>query len=675
MLVGSKIAFDRELLKRLRKNFGHQGLKDIKTRLFKLMVDPAPAAAKAEYKKHDGFYSLDLTEGKRAVLAEVDGVFIVVYVGNRDDADRWVSNRRIEIHPQTQEILIYRPIKGEEVVKNSMEAPFRRYSIDYLYSLGVPREYIEPLRMVAKDRVQSLIESLPELVQERIFALLENKPVPSPLKVRVQAPILHPSNRYRYWLISSKEELERALFSDWEDWMIFLHPAQRIVVDQNYRGPAKVTGAAGTGKTVVAIHRAVRLAEENPGGHVLLTTYTRTLADVLREGVFRLAGKLRNLEVEHFDRLLARWCIALFDRKHSIARDDQIKAALNQARKEVGVPRWASDLFLFNEWLRVLDAWGIRELKEYITVDRTGRGMPLTQSRRQELWPVFERAREILSSQGLETWGGRTRTLLENLDKLPRYDHVVVDETQDLSPIQLKLLRAIVPEGENDLFLVGDAAQRIYQTRVPWRWLGIETVGRSQRLWVNYRTTREVADFAEKILPEKITEAEGEEVSPKALSIRSGEPPLVQFFSHPLGEATVLANWLEALIKQGYKPEEIVVVARTKRILKERGELAVERAELPHWYLEERGDGNGVRLATMHRVKGLEFRAVAVIGVEDGIVPLKTALNQAETEADRDAQLELERQLLFVALSRAREKLWVSGVGARSPFLPASSLP
>ena len=670
-----RIALNHDLLDDVRKKFPEELAERIRYELLELAAGLLMPGHKLE-KLKNGFWSLRLNKDLRLILSYQEDTLVPLYVDHHDKAYEWAERHRVEFHPKTQEFQVVR-VKIEErpiIKKVEIQAPLAHYPKEYLHDLGIPWHYVDALRLADLDRVLDLASELGPLVQERILSLLENKPVPLPPKVNVKDRFLHPSNRYRFLLIESKEELEKALFSDWEDWMVFLHPIQRVVVEQDYRGPAKVTGAAGTGKTVVAIHRAVRLAKENSKKRILLTTYTRTLADTLREGASRLGGKLENLEVEHFDRLLTYWYTRVLGKKLTIAKDEQIKAALDQAKREVGAPEWASDLFLLNEWSRVVDAWGIRTLEEYLAVDRTGRGTPLNQARRRELWPVFERTRELLTSKGLETWGGRTRTLLENLDKLPRYDHVVVDETQDLSPIQLKLLRAVVPEGENDLFLVGDAAQRIYQTRVPWRRLGIETVGRSQRLWINYRTTKEIAEFAEKVLPERVTEAEGEEVTPKALSVLSGEPPQVQVFQDPNGEITALAHWLRVLAEQGYAPEEIAIVARTRWLLKQRGEQAAKRAGLPHWYLEEREGESGVRLATMHRVKGLEFRAVAVIGVEDGIVPLKTALNQAETEADRDAQLELERQLLFVALSRAREKLWASGVGARSPFLPAPPL-
>ena len=671
MLLGRSIGLDRDLLDRLKKNFDPSVLQEIMAELFEIIADPVKVESKLEYKKHEGFFVFDLRHGRRAILIEAGTALTVVYVGEHDDAYRWIRKRRASIHPETQEIQVVKVIEKEQVkfVERLIEAPLHDYSADYIHSLGVPKEYIEPLQKATEDGVLALLDGLPQPVQERIFALLEGKPVPPPPKVRVDDPVRHPNNRYRYLLIETKEELERALFGDWEDWMVFLHPVQHQAVEQNYKGPAKVTGAAGTGKTVVAIHRAVRLARENPSRRVLLTTYTKTLAEALKDGVERLAGGLENLEVEHFDRLLTRWYTKGLGKKLSVARDKQIEEALKRAAEEVGRPEWASDLFLFNEWVRVVDAWGVRSLEEYLAVDRTGRATPLSQARRRELWPVFDRTRGLLVSRGLETWGSRTRTLLENLEKLPRFDHVAVDETQDLSPIQLKLLRAIVPEGDNDLFLVGDAAQRIYQTRVPWRRLGIETVGRSQRLWINYRTTREIANFAEGVLPEKVTEAEGEEVAPKALSLLRGESPEIQVFAQPNQEVSALANWFRALIEQGYDPEQIAVVARTKKLLKTRGASAVKRAGLPSWFLEEGGQGPGVCLATMHRVKGLEFRAVAVIGVEDGQVPNDFVLKQAETEADREALLELERQLLFVALSRPREKLWISAAKQPSPFL------
>ena len=666
-----KIALNHDLLEEVRKQFPVELAEQINYELLKLAAGLLMPGHKLE-KLKNGFWSLRLNKDLRLILFAQGGTLVPLYVDHHDKAYEWAERHRAEFHPKTQEFQVVRVKVEEQVVvkKTEVHAPLAHYPEEYLHDLGIPRHYVPAMKLADLDRVLELASELGPLVQERVLSLLEGKPVPLPPKVKVEDPFLHPSNRYRYLLIETKKELERALFGDWENWMVFLHPAQRVVVDQDYRGPAKVTGAAGTGKTVVAIHRAVRLARENPKARVLLTTYTKTLAEVLRDGVGRLAGALENLEVEHFDRLLTRWYMEALGKRLAIAEDDQIKAALAKAASEVGPPEWASDLFLFNEWERVVDAWGVRSLEEYLAADRTGRGTPLSQARRRELWPIFDRARGLLVSKGFETWGGRTRTLLENPEKLPRFDHVVVDETQDLRPIQLKLLRAIVPEGKNDLFLVGDAAQRIYQTRVPWRRLGIETVGRSQRLWINYRTTREIADYAARVLPEKVVEAEGEEVAPRALSLLSGEPPSVQTYPRPSEEVTALANWLVALVEHGYRPEEIAVVARTKTLLRARAEAAVKRAGLPFLYLEE-GEGPGVRLATMHRVKGLEFRAVAVVGVEEGKVPSDFALKQAETEADREAQLELERQLLFVALSRAREKLWVSGSGTPSPFLPS----
>jgi len=670
MLLGRTIALDHGLLNRMRKTFDPKDLKEVESQLFELMADPAKAEAKLE-KKHGGFFVFDLSKARRAILVEAGTSLAVVYVGNHDDAYRWADKRKVEIHPETQEIQVVRVIESEKevVVEKVVEAPLRAFSAEYLHSLGVPKEYIEPMQNASEEGLLDLLEGLPQPVQERILAILEGKPVAPPPKVRVADPLRHPNNRYRYLLVETKEELEQALFGDWEDWMVFLHPAQQVAVGQNYKGPAKVTGAAGTGKTVVAVHRAVRLARRNPNAEVLLTTFNKTLAKVIEASAQKLAPELKNLTVSNLDRLAIGWYRELYGKKPRMARDDDVKAALEQATRELGLPEWASLSFVSAEWRRIVDAWGIKEIEEYLKVDRSGRGTPLNASRRKEIWPVFARAQELLSSRGRLTWGRLARSLLDRADELKRFGHVVVDEVQDLRPVQLQLLREIVPEGDNDLFLAGDAAQRIYQTRVPWRHLGIETVGRSQRLWINYRTTRQIADFAAAVLPDEIQEAEGENVIPQAISLLDGENPEVQVFANAGEEVVALASWLRHLFEQGFAPEQIAVVARTGKILQRRAKTAVKRAGLPALDMKDGAEGPGVRLATMHRVKGMEFRAVAVIGVEDGTVPNDYALKQQETEADRNAAMALERQLLFVALSRPREKLWISAVGKASPFL------
>ena len=671
MLIGRKIALDHDLLNRLRKTFDPKDLKEVESQLFELMAEPAKAEAKLEYKKHGGFFVFDLSKARRAILVEAGNSLAVVYVGNHDDAYDWIEKRKVEIHPETQEIQIVRVIRSEKVVvvEKVVEAPLRSFSAGYLHSLGVPKEYIEPMQNAGEEGLLDLLEGLPQPVQERILAILEGKPVAPPPKVRVADPLRHPNNRYRFLLIETKEELEHALFGDWEDWMVFLHPAQQVAVEQNYKGPAKVTGAAGTGKTVVAVHRAVRLARENPDTEVLLTTFNKTLARTIETSARKLAPELKNLTISNLDRLAVGWYQELYGKKPRMAQEDDVKAALEQAARELGLPVWASPSFVGAEWSRVVDAWGIVGVEEYLKVDRSGRGTPLNASRRKEIWPIFARAQELLSSKNRLTWGRLARSLLDRADELKRFGHVVVDEVQDLRPIQLQLLRAIVPEGENDLFLAGDAAQRIYQTRVPWRHLGIETVGRSQRLWINYRTTRQIAEYASGILPDEVQEAEGESVNPRAVSLLDGEEPQVQLYPSIGDETRALAVWLRHLTEEGFAPEQIAVVARTNKILQQRAKAAVRQAGLEALEMKDGADGAGVRLATMHRVKGMEFRAVAVIGVEDGMVPNSYALEQQETEADRKAALALERQLLFVALSRPREKLWISGSGKPSPLL------
>jgi len=665
-----RIALNSDLLAQVRSDFPKPLAEKIRLALLDLAEGILMPGDRLE-KLHNGYWSVRIDKGLRLVLYATEETLVPVYVGKHDDAYAWADSHRPGIHPRTNELQFVR-IKISEHVKHVVKevvAPLAHYPEDYLFNLGIPKNYLPALRLADEGRVLELASELPLSVQERVLALLEGRVVPLPPKVHVTDLFKHPNNRYRFLLIEAKEELEQALFGDWEDWMVFLHPAQQVAVEQNYKGPAKVTGAAGTGKTVVAVHRAVRLARENPDTEVLLTTFNKTLARTIETSARKLAPELKNLTISNLDRLAVGWYQELYGKKPRMAQEGDVKAALEQAARELGLPVWASPSFVGAEWNRVVDAWGIVGVEEYLKVDRSGRGTPLNASRRKEIWPIFARAQELLSNKNRLTWGCLARSLLDRADELKRFGHVVVDEVQDLRPIQLQLLRAIVPEGENDLFLAGDAAQRIYQTRVPWRHLGIETVGRSQRLWINYRTTRQIAEYASGILPDEVQEAEGESVNPRAVSLLDGEEPQVQLYPSIGDETRALAVWLRHLTEEGFAPEQIAVVARTNKILQQRAKAAVKQAGLEALEMKDGAEGAGVRLATMHRVKGMEFRAVAVIGVEDGVVPNSYALKQQETEADRKAALALERQLLFVALSRPRENLWISAVGKLSIIL------
>jgi superfamily I DNA/RNA helicase len=311
------------------------------------------------------------------------------------------------------------------------------------------------------------------------------------------------------------------------------------------------------------------------------------------------------------------------------------------------------------------DAWGLYTWEDYRGFSREGRGTPLSARERQALFEVFQKVWETLRTQGATTFSGvchRVRAALEE-GRLPRFRAVVADETQDFGPAELMLLRALAEEGEDDLFLTLDPAQRIYRGPTSWRALGLEVQGRSRRLRVNYRTTREIGELAERTLPSQVEgEARG------SLALLRGSRPEIRGFPREEAALEELLRWIRWLLGQGLESRQIAVLARVHKLAERVGER-LQKEGLSTQKLDE--DGAGVWYGTVHGAKGLEFRAVALFGASDGLFPLRALLNNATDLQERALVEEKERSLLYVALSRPREYLWVGYWGEPSPYLPS----
>jgi superfamily I DNA/RNA helicase len=286
----------------------------------------------------------------------------------------------------------------------------------------------------------------------------------------------------------------------------------------------------------------------------------------------------------------------------------------------------------------------------------------------EQLWPALARVRELLASRQLRTWSDLCWEVVELLDAAaePPYRHVVADEVQDFGPAELRLLRALAPAGPDDVFLAGDAHQRIYQPRSGFARAGLEVRGRTTTLRLNYRTTDQIRRTAERIL--------GHPTDPDArpaTSLLAGPEPEIRCVNGVPDEIRVVAAWIQKLVSTGYRPGEIAIFARTGQLLRDRARPAVANAGHHAHELADHADPDPkhVAIGTMHRSKGLQYRAVAIIGVEAGELPLERVLDRQADEAARAAFLELERNLLYVACTRARERLLVTGVREMSRFL------
>jgi hypothetical protein len=493
--------------------------------------------------------------------------------------------------------------------------------------------------------------------------------------------------------VSDQEELQDILAHPFAAWRTFLHPSQREVAFRpSYSGPAQVTGGPGTGKTVTVLHRAAFLATgadamfkwTRPGtpelpasgpdaAPILLTTFNGNLADALQgqlDLLIRDPAARRQVQVCNIDRL-AYNIVAETGGAPVIADERVLRARWAEAAAAFGLD--LTPAFLKHEWEQVILAQDLRSEDAYLTCPRTGRGRPVTKAQRSRVWLAAQQVTAELAAARQST---HLQLANEATDLLlaaggPRYRHILVDEAQDLHSAHWRLLRAAAAEGPDDLFIAADPHQRIYPNRVSLGALRISVRGRSRKLSLNYRTTQEILAWAMPLLgPDPVTGLDGEVDS--LVGYRSplhGQRPQIRAAATRGGEFALLADRVRSWLAAGIEPGAIGITARSPALVRETRE-ALRTAGLGTTSISGRGGAACVRAGTMHAMKGLEFRAVAVIGVEEGVVPDPAVITTDDGDPLAHTQnLQRERCVLFVACTRARDHLYVSHTGAPSPFL------
>ncbi|GAA1769301.1 DEAD/DEAH box helicase [Streptomonospora arabica] len=572
---------------------------------------------------------------------------------------------------------------------------FDRITDRDLQRLGIDPEILDFCRSVATaDELHGWAPALPQDQYEVLRALAEGHSVqrvrdevvvPRRPAVGAVAPddydtaIRH--TRERVIVVNDNQEIEDVLAGEFNAWRIYLHPMQReLAYRPRFNGPAKVSGGPGTGKTVVALHRVKHLAEHLPlGGRVLLTSFTNALVESLKRNLALLLPPelVEDVDVVTTDKL----ALDVVKEVHPDVRlrTDTRGIFANYTRQH-RLP-WPVD-FLFSEYRHVVTAHGITTLEGYLDPDaRVGRTTPLDADQRREVWHAISSVRAMMRTSRrvpAEDLHAEAARILDERSELP-YTNLVVDEAQDLHPAQWRTLRAAVPRGPNDMFIAGDNRQRIYDNTVSFRRLGIEIVGRSFPLRVNYRTTEQILTWADGILRGRpVTElgdSSATEPGGAARCVLSGpEPELFGAPDEP-AELDALAERVRAWLAEGIAPADVCVTARTNK-LRDSVAAHLRARSLPAGIFHPRehsitDPAHGVRVTTMHGVKGLEFRAVAVFAATADALPQLDRVTSADLDENQHrADLDAQRSLLYVACTRARERLYVSWHGTPSPFLP-----
>lgn len=597
-------------------------------------------------------------------------VLLAVWLGDEDGATDWARTHRVEVHPVTRNLQVFRtdaPVAGRGGLLGA-------HDDDALLACGVPPLLLPAVRAL-DDRtgLDDLGRFLPDEATEALQSLLDGVPLPD---VQAEAGLTlahpdeatadfatalsHPASQRRFVEVVDDEALAAVLDAPLSTWRTFLHPSQQRVVQMRANGPIRVLGGAGTGKTVALLHRAALLARERftaPDDRLLVTTFTRTLADELATMVREFAPDVADrIEVLSLHRFARRFLVRHGQRVFEAPSDSQRRRIFSAASRAHDPQGSLSLDFLVAEWREVLVRFGLRERDDYLRAPRPGRGSRIGRRQKALAWTVLAAARAALEEEGLaepDRLAHDAARFLTAHPELVQHRAVLADEVQDFGVDALRLLRAAVPRGPDDLFLVGDGHQRLYGAPVTLSSCGISIRGRSARLRLNYRTTESIRRVAHAALGEHVADDldGGVDSLHGYRSLRDGPVPQWEWHDDRASSQERIADLIDEWAQE-VDASSLCVAAATRKEVERIGELLTARgldvAPL------DRSPRPGVRLSTFHRLKGTEFRRVVLASVCAGGLP-HTGPSW--------------RCLLYVAASRARDRLVLSGWGAPSPIL------
>lgn len=640
-------------------------------------------------------YSVRIDDTYRGIVVrqQETGVYLLLWVDHHDEAYQWASRKRCEVNPKTGAIQVY----DVQTVVENVSAPKNVYLFaaakdEELLKLGVPEVQLEFVRsFISKEDFYKAESTMPHDAYEHLSWLAEGFPMEEVLELAseeqnaassgedLSAALGVPTTLKSFVVVEGEDELRRIMAEPLEKWRVFLHPTQRKIVQKEYSGSTRVLGGAGTGKTVVAMHRAKHLASKCEGQQrILMTTFTANLAADIRENLRKICTmeELRRIEVIHLD----AWV-------NQFMRESGFSAQIGY--DDAIAPLWEKAILLANnnlpfeisfyeeEWNRIVIAQEALTLEKYIKATRNGRGTRLDRKKRMQVWKVFENYQNLMKEnqiRDINTAMYESTKLLQSAGKKSRYVSVVIDEGQDFSDNAYRLIRALAGEEHpNDIFIVGDSHQRIYRNHPTLSKCGINVRGRSSILKINYRTTEEIREHAFALLKGISFDDLDEDfdLGDKCQSLTHGEKPFIENFSNANDEFDFLFAEIKKLKDNGVALTDICVVARTKKLVDDYIALftraGIRSYAIKRTKVDDRSF-DGLRIATMHRVKGLEFKYVFIAAVNNRIIPLLSAINKTDSISETES-LTSEKCLLYVAMTRAQKGVYITSYGRKSEFL------
>lgn len=638
----------------------------------------------------DSLRTARIDDNYRAVIGIIDDNAYLLFVGTHEIAYNWGIRKKLVWNDHTQACQIVtvqhttETIVKTEYTEPEESSPFSNIPEEKLLKIGVPQELVtQVMQIKSLDDLDPLEEYLPSDAYENIFNLLDGEEIESIIAEIEEGQakadedqLLSNNNKRRFVELTDDEALQRILDNDMDKWQLFLHPSQQKLVDADYKGTMKVSGGAGTGKTVAALHRLKHLSE-NPDAKILFTTYTRTLKENLEELVKKMDVNRSRCTLNNIDQVLIETA-----RKYNVKEGYKI---LDYSGDEESLKLWREVLetevtefdeqFLYDEYIDVIVYFGNADAKSYMMQQRVGRTKALSRKQRLDIWKLVEKyvalKQERKVVDRLELFNETTKYLNDN--NVRPFTNVIADEFQDFSNPELKFLRALVAEGRNDLFLTGDPMQRIYSGRkINFGAAGINVRGvRSRKLKINYRTTEPIKRVAVGVI-KGITFDDmdgGTETMKGYVSlIHGGERPTYNIVDNATEEVSQVIEWIEECKQSNISLKDICVAAPSMGLMKEL-QTRLHTDGTAYKVLKgtaKQGAQDGISLCTLHSLKGLEFKVVILLGINERNIPSKATDGYPFNGMDvlgKKEFLSAKRSLLYVAITRARQLVFMVGYG------------
>lgn len=653
-----------------------------------------------------GYSCLTLWKGWYAVLCNpLSSIWVFAWVAkSREEACRWARTHRIEANPRIRAIQMFE--EPEDAVPASASGKgsplFSKVSDGLLLDLGVPVNRLELVRsLCSADELEQKGRFLPSAVEKRLWKIVQGTPASALVSHGVRPTATEAgylgsaATRSAFYAPADKEDFSEILRMPLDKWRCYLSEEQRQLVEADRNGPFMVVGSAGTGKTVVALHRAKRLVELpdwGPKDRLLFTTFTRNLALDLRLQMEKLLpAKVieRTMDIVNLDEWVRNFLVENHMGREYLLPGPELDAIWAGARRlfpaRIGNKPPMPESFYRNEFEQVVLPDNIRSEAAYLLADRRGRGVTLGKRERSAVWPVLAYVRRAIDDTGKLTPSDAYNTasaLLMSGRSTKQYRAVILDEAQDFGREAFRLLRQLTPDlslsnspghpRQGDIFIVGDENQRIYSRGSGYdlKRCGINVRSkRTRKLTINYRTTADIRSAALVVLEHNRAKVLESKLSRRpyrdeeCVSTRRGPEPVL-YVAHGLeDEAGWIADRIFELQNQdrSYVLSDFVVAAHSRerrdeyaRCLAARGlaTAAIEAAETPA--------RDAVRVSTLHRLKGLEFKVVFIAGADAGKIPSDSAVGQGSDKMEKAGLYKRQRSLFYVAVTRARDRLFIS---------------